>query len=127
MSPGVGLLLCDDLIFTSRIVGTARALGLVLHSRKDVASLLSLANAEQPSCVIVDLQAPGLDLPALLTRLKEVCQGMPRVVGYGSHVEAATLRAARQAGCDPVLPRSAFVESLAEDLPIWLGDQGSST
>ena len=34
---------------------------------------------------------------------------MPRVMGYGSHVEKELLQAARDAGCDPVLPRSQFV------------------
>ena len=43
-----------------------------------------------------------------------------RVVGYGSHVDAATLHAARVAGCDPVLPRSKFVEELPGALPGWL-------
>jgi hypothetical protein len=45
---------------------------------------------------------------------------MPRVVGYGSHVEAELLRAAREAGCDPVLPRSKFVKDLDRDLTGWL-------
>jgi DNA-binding NarL/FixJ family response regulator len=125
MSQCLGLLLSDDLIFTSRIVGTAQALGLPMQSRKTVDALIDLAKQDPPSCVILDLQHPGLDLPSFLERLREVCPTMPRVVGYGSHVEAATLRAARQAGCDPVLPRSAFVERLPIDLPAWLGSPGS--
>jgi len=43
------------------------------------------------------------------------------VVGYGSHVDADTLHAARVAGCDPVLPRSRFVEELPTALAGWLG------
>jgi hypothetical protein len=42
-------------------------------------------------------------------------------MAYGSHVDTATLRAARAAGCDPVLPRSKFVEDLPICLPAWLG------
>jgi hypothetical protein len=42
------------------------------------------------------------------------------VVAYGSHVDTATLRAAREAGCDVVLPRSKFVEELPTALPTWL-------
>ena len=45
---------------------------------------------------------------------------MPRMVAYGSHVDAAVLRAAREAGCDPVLPRSKFVEELPRALPEWM-------
>jgi CheY-like chemotaxis protein len=115
-----GLLLCDDLIFTSRVTGTAKALGLDMRPARDARSLVELARQAPVSCVVVDLHNPGLDLVALMRELKEACQAMPRVVAYGSHVEAATLHAARLAGCDPVLPRSRFVEVLSEALPEWL-------
>jgi len=45
---------------------------------------------------------------------------VPRVVAYGSHVDAAGLKAARDAGCDVVLPRSAFVEQLPVKLREWM-------
>ena len=115
-----GLLLCDDLIFTSRITGEARALGLTVKSARSVEQLLDLAQRESPSCILIDLAFPGLALPALFLSLSERCGPMPRVVAYGSHVDAETLRAARAAGCDPVLPRSKFVEELPKALPGWL-------
>jgi DNA-binding NarL/FixJ family response regulator len=120
MAEPQGLLLCDDLIFTSKVTGTAKALGLAVRSARTPEALLELARRSPPTCVIVDLQAPDLDLPALLARLAEVCPAMPRVVGYGSHVEAATLHAARVAGCDPAWPRSKFIEELPAALPGWL-------
>ena len=113
-----GLLLCDDLIFTSRITGTAKALGLSVGVARDVAGLLRMAKSSPPTCVLLDLHFPGLDLPTLLAELRAI--GPMRVVGYGSHVDAATLHAARVAGCDPVLPRSKFVEELPAALPGWL-------
>jgi CheY-like chemotaxis protein len=116
-----GLLLSDDLIFTSKVTGTAKALGLEVTAARDAAALLRLARQAAPSCVLVDLHNPGLDLGALLLGLREACPAMPRVVAYGSHVEAETLRAARAAGCDPVLPRSRFVEELPAALAGWLG------
>jgi CheY-like chemotaxis protein len=115
-----GLLLCDDLIFTSKVTGTAKALGLSVVAARDPASLLKLARQEAPSCVLLDLHNAGLDLDALLLELKETCPATPRVVAYGSHVEAATLHAARVAGCDLVLPRSRFVEELPAALAGWL-------
>jgi hypothetical protein len=45
---------------------------------------------------------------------------IPRVVAYGSHVDAQGLAAARAAGCDLVLPRSKFVEELPTALALWL-------
>jgi CheY-like chemotaxis protein len=120
-----GLLLSDDLIFTSRITGTARDLGLTMGVARAPEALLALARQCPPNCVLLDLHNPGLVVADLLRGLAEACPTMPRVVGYGSHVDAAMLRAAREAGCDPVWPRSKFVEELASALPGWLG-QGPS-
>ncbi len=116
-----GLLLSDDLIFTSRVVGTARSLGLEVRSARSAEALLTLARQHPPACVLVDLANPGLSLSDLLRGLGEACPLRPRVVAYGSHVDAAGLRAAREAGCDLVLPRSKFVEDLPRELPAWLG------
>jgi len=115
----LGLLLSDDLIFTSRVTATARDLGLVVKPARSAEDIVQLARQQTPRCVIVDLANPGLVLTEMLTRLAEVCQPRPRVVAYGSHVDTATLRAAREAGCDPVWPRSKFVEDLAAALPGW--------
>lgn len=119
MSEPFGLLLSDDLIFTSRITGTARGLGLTLKPARSAAILEAAARQQTPSCVIVDLANPGLNVPDLLAHLRDICSPMPRVVAYGSHVDAAGLRAARDAGCDLVLPRSKFVEKLPHELPVW--------
>jgi CheY-like chemotaxis protein len=116
-----GLLLSDDLIFTSRVTGTACGLGLVVKPARSVEALVEMARQHRPRCVLVDLANPGLDLGDLFRRLAEVC-APPRVVAYGSHVDKATLRAARAAGCEPVLPRSKFVEDLPRELPRWLAE-----
>lgn len=118
-----GLLLCDDLLFASRITGEARALGLSVKPTRSLEQLLELARQETPSCILVDLAFPGLALPVLFHRLGEVCHPAPRVVAYGSHVDAEGLRAARSAGCDPVLPRSKFVEELPKALSQWLSER----
>lgn len=115
-----GLMLCDDLIFFSRVSGAARAVGLSVRMVRSASDLLAAARVEPPRGIIVDVHNPGLDLSALLAELKEACLVMPRVIAYGSHVEAAVLRAARQAGCDRVLPRSQFVEELETKIAEWL-------
>lgn len=115
-----GLVLSDDLIFFSRIAGTARAWGLTVRRVKTPAELLTAVRAEPPRGVILDLHTPGLDVGRLLDELRSACPVMPRVVAYGSHVEADTLRAARRAGCDLVMPRSQFVAELEQSLGQWL-------
>lgn len=115
------LLLCDDLMFASRITGEARSLGLTVKPARSLEQLFDLARGEPPSCVLLDLAFPGLDLSELFRRLTEACPSPPRVVAYGSHVDTERLQAARAAGCDPVLPRSKFVTELPQALPRWLG------
>jgi CheY-like chemotaxis protein len=115
-----GLLLCDDLLFTSRITGEARALRLTVKPARSLEQLLDLARQEAPGCVLIDLGFSGLILTELVQQLRAACALMPRLVAYGSHVDTEGLRQARAAGCDPVLPRSKFVEELPRALPEWL-------
>lgn len=113
-------MLTDDLIFFSRVSGTAQAAGLTVKQAKTPESLLELASLDAPCGVILDLHNEGLEIDRLLAGLREACPAMPRVIAYGSHVEAETLRAARAAGCDHVFPRSRFVVELPENLGGWL-------
>ena len=115
----LGLLLSDDLIFSSRITATARALGLIIKTARSTSLLVTMAQKEMPRCVIVDLAHPSLALHDLLLQLQRISSPGPLVVAYGSHVDAAGLRAAREAGCDLVLPRSKFVAELPKELPAW--------
>jgi DNA-binding NarL/FixJ family response regulator len=121
MSTPFGLLLCDDLLFTSRIAGTAAALGLTLRVAKTIGELEGILQQSAPACVILDLHTPGLDIDKLAKATPR-----PFLVGYGSHVDAATLKKARDAGCDVVWPRSKFMEELATALPTWFGANGTS-
>jgi ActR/RegA family two-component response regulator len=117
MSASVGYLLDSDLIFTSRITGTAKARGLEMSSCRTPADLLRRAAERPPACVLIDLNLNGLYIEEFLTELKKTSN--PYVVGYGSHVAADILRNARSAGCDLVLPRSQFVAEMEESLPTW--------
>jgi FixJ family two-component response regulator len=119
MPERIGLHLCDDLLFISRVNGVAQALGLHILSVRNAEQLLNKAQKELPVCVLLDLANPGLVLATLLDQLKVVCQPLPRLVAYGSHVDVPTLRAARELDCDPVWPRSKFVTDLATALPEW--------
>jgi CheY-like chemotaxis protein len=114
------LLLSDDLLDTSRFVAAGRGHGVTVLRARDLGGLVALARQQEPRLVLVDLANPGLSITSLVEALRAACPAMPRVVAYGPHVDAAGLRAARQAGCDPVLPRSAFVEQLPALLPEWL-------
>jgi CheY-like chemotaxis protein len=117
--PIVGLVLCDDLIFSSRILGTARALGFVFQAVRDPETLKAKLESISPRCIILDLGNESLDLAEFFTFLRDRDMTL-RVVAYGSHVDTARLSAARAAGCEPVLARSKFVDELARLIPEWL-------
>jgi CheY-like chemotaxis protein len=112
-------------MFNSRITGTASALGLTCKTARNAAALQELARKQPPECVIVDLSNPGLQIAELMQFLRENSTPAPFVVAYGSHVDTATLQAARAAGCDLVLPRSKFVQELPEKLPEWFAARES--
>ena len=118
------LLLSDDLLDTSRIAAAGRAHGITVQRARDLEGLAALVRREAPRLVLVDLANPGLSVERLLEVLRAECPQMPRLVAYGPHVDAAGLHAARQAGCDLVLPRSAFVEQLPAQFSRWLGEGG---
>lgn len=110
------LVFCDDLIFTSKITATARARGLEAAVVRTQDSLIAKLRGNPVGCVVLDLHNATLDWATLFPALGE---SRPKFVGFGSHVDVATLKAARDAGCDLVMPRSQFVNRLEDDLPNW--------
>jgi len=107
------LALVADLIFASRIRGVAETVGARVHIARSAAELLDAARNALPRLVLLDLDARGVDVPALVGSLKAdpSLATIPLVV-FGAHVEGEALRAARMAGADRVLARSAFVREL---------------
>ena len=108
-----GLLLSRDLIFTSKVTGTARALGHQVMTAGHAALATVMIEQWHPRVVFVDLAAGDLAGPAALLAFQGLAPGTP-FVAFGSHVDTAALAAAAAAGCDPVLPRSRFSAELPE-------------
>jgi hypothetical protein len=115
MTP-VCLVLSDDLLDGSRIAGHARAAGLEPVTCRDSAALLTTVS-RGPALALIDLQNSGLVVGTVVPALRAA--GV-RVVGFGSHVDVDQLKAARAAGCDEVLPRSAFFSDLDARLAGWV-------
>jgi DNA-binding NarL/FixJ family response regulator len=116
------LLLSDDLLFTSRITGVALAGDVAIQVARSVELLKKLGQAERPALLIVDLSNPGLVIEELIAWVNTfAADERPRVIAYGSHIDTETLKAARAAGCDEVMPRSQFVERLPKQLIEWVG------
>ncbi len=109
-----GLLLTRDLMFTSKVTGTAAALGLRIEVVGTTESVQSRAAATRPRAVFIDLACADFDPREVINQLA----GLPRpsVIAFGSHVDVDRLEAARLAGCDAVMPRSRFASTLPEIL-----------
>jgi hypothetical protein len=112
--PGpIGLLISRDLIFTTKVMGTAKALGYQIQVAGDARSARSAIEMLCLRVIFVDLTAGELVAPAVLSDYRKLAGSDVWFVAFGPHVEEAALAAARAAGCQVVLPRSKF----AGDLP----------
>ena len=114
------LLICQDLFFGSKVSGTAGQLGISVSTVASVAQ--AIERTGQPGCrlILLDLGMQGVDPAELMNALTEDVR--PRVVAFGAHVHEAQLEAARQAGCDDVMPRSRFSATLPEILRSCLAE-----
>lgn len=126
-----GLLLCRDLIFTSKVKGTAEALGYRILVTSDQSAALSLIEKWHPRVVLVDLTAGEAAAPDALMDYQNLAGPDTWFVAFGPHVEADVLDAARAAGCQVVMPRSRFSAELPEllrryfDRPVLHGHRSS--
>lgn len=106
----------DDLLFSIKIKNAAKSLGVDLYFERS-AGVVETVRAKQPRLVILDLNAERLAPMAAIAALKAdpELRGIP-TLGFVSHVDTAAIDAARAAGIDRVLARSAFAAQLAEIL-----------
>ncbi|MEO5894569.1 MAG: response regulator [Vicinamibacterales bacterium] len=107
----------DDLLFSSKIRTTAKLSGVDLTFARTPDAIIAQARELKPSLIIFDLNCAKADPINTLIALDADPQlaGI-RTIGFVSHVDGSTIQAARQAGCDEVMARSAFAGNLAEIL-----------
>jgi CheY-like chemotaxis protein len=116
------LALVDDLFFQARLQETAQQMGIELETVSTADAFLvralgrggsgpSKAGTLSPTLLIVDLNARTGALEAL-EKLRAAGNQAP-VIAFLSHVQVELAERARAAGCQQVLPRSKFTQSLA--------------
>jgi DNA-binding NarL/FixJ family response regulator len=107
----------DDFLFRSKIRATAKHVNAEIVFAQTPDEILAQARALKPSLVIIDLNSTKADAVSTIASLKADPElaGI-RAIGFASHVHADLIAAARKAGADQVLPRSAFAGNLGEIL-----------
>jgi DNA-binding NarL/FixJ family response regulator len=103
----------DDLMFSIRISTAAKSLQADVYFERSADKLLDTIRDKRPSLVIFDLNSARMrPLDAIASLKRDPDLATIRTLGYVSHSDAATIDAARAAGIDQVLARSAFVNQL---------------
>ena len=107
----------DDLLFSVKISTVAKAIGADVYFERTPGEVVGRIREKQPSLVIFDLNSSKLQPMTAIAELKSdpVTSGI-RTLGFVSHVQTETITAAREAGIDEVLARSAFADRLGEIL-----------
>jgi hypothetical protein len=106
----------EDLFFLAKIQETARKLGVkveFIKGDKDaVARIHDLPENERPSLLVFDLNNLNAKPMALIPKFKTKFKKAVSIIGFLNHLQGDLKIKALEAGCDVVMPRSAFSQSL---------------
>jgi len=107
------LALVRDLFFRAKIDAVASVVGSEVEYASSLDAVASRCAATHPSIIFTDLS--DATFPALET-LKQIRAAAPaaRAIGFASHVDLKSLKAARAAGYDLTLSRSEFTAQLPD-------------
>ena len=105
----------EDLFFLAKIQETARKLGVKVEfikgDKESVARLTDLPEAERPKLVVFDLNNLNAKPMTLIPKLKTKLKKATSIVGFLNHLQGELKAKAIEAGCDAVMPRSAFSQT----------------
>ncbi len=106
----------EDLFFLAKIQETARKVGVkvaFVKADKDIVSRLAdVPEGSRPSLIVFDLNNVNAKPLTLIPRLKSKMKRGTSVIGFLSHLQGDLKAKAMEAGCDMVMPRSAFSQNL---------------
>ena len=111
------LVAVDDLLFSSKIRATAKAVGVDITFARTPDEILAQARTLKPTLVVFDINSQKADPISTVAALKADPDTRDiQTTGFVSHVNTDLILAARQAGMDEVMARSAFAANLAQIL-----------
>ena len=109
----------EDLFFLAKIQETGRKLNVKVEfvkTDKDILDRLTNGNGngEKPSLIIFDLNNMAAKPLQTIPKLKKELKKGTTIIGFVSHVQGDLKLKAMEAGCDMVIPRSAFSQNLPQ-------------
>jgi hypothetical protein len=106
----------EDLFFLAKIQESARKLGVkvefVKSDKETLARLTDGDEATRPKLVVFDLNNVAAKPISLIPKLKSKLKKATSIIGFLNHLQGELKAKAVEAGCDTVMPRSAFSQSL---------------
>lgn len=105
----------EDLFFLAKIQETARKLGVKVEFLKggDKEAVTRLTGLDElPRLVVFDLNNANAKPLTLIPKFKTKFKKATSIIGFLSHLQGDLKLKATEAGCDTVMPRSAFSQSL---------------
>lgn len=106
----------DDLFFQAKIQETAKKLGIkvefVKGEKETISRIIDSPEAEKPTLVVFDLNNLNAKPMTLIPKFKAKFKKATSIIGFLNHLQGDLKMKAIEAGCDTVMPRSAFSQSL---------------
>jgi DNA-binding NarL/FixJ family response regulator len=120
------LAVVEDLIFLSKIRQTAQVVGVEVLA-VELRQIQEQVVKSPDSTVIFDLNYRSGSAVEVIRALKADATTRPiKLVGFLSHIQADLAAAAREAGCDVVMARSAFSQQLPQLLRQLAGEEATA-
>ena len=107
------LFVSDDVMFWARVRAAADAASREIVRIDGEAAMEEAYRRGNVARVIADLGSRSVDVLSWAARWKAAAPA-PELVAFGSHVDEASLVAARDAGFDTVMPNSRFHRTVGE-------------
>ena len=104
----------DDLFFQAKIQESARKLGVKVEFVKGEKETVSriIDSPEAPTLVVFDLNNLNAKPMTLIPKFKTKFKKATSIIGFLNHLQGDLKMKAIESGCDTVMPRSAFSQSL---------------
>ncbi|MCU1332229.1 MAG: hypothetical protein JWM08_1221 [Candidatus Angelobacter sp.] len=108
----------DDLFFVAKIQEVSRKLNVKVEFVKTDKEITEKTEGaeEKPSLIIIDLNSNSIKALPVITKMRSKYKKATSIVGFVSHVQGDLKVKAVEAGCDVVMPRSAFSQNLVSIL-----------